>query len=88
MNIQTLRYHERRGLLAEPERSNGGHRLYGEEAVTGPASDQGRPATRIHPWRRSPNFWRSTATATAALSLDSRTGRRPSSPRSTQRSMT
>ncbi|MGP3973504.1 MerR family transcriptional regulator [Streptomyces sp. 8N114] len=34
MNIQTLRYYERRGLLAEPERSNGGHRLYGEEAVT------------------------------------------------------
>ncbi|MFF9155173.1 MerR family DNA-binding protein [Streptomyces sp. NPDC014846] len=33
MNIQTLRYYERRGLLAEPERSNGGHRLYGEEAV-------------------------------------------------------
>ncbi|GHE51375.1 MerR family transcriptional regulator [Streptomyces capitiformicae] len=34
VNIQTLRYYERRGLLAEPERSNGGHRLYGEEAVT------------------------------------------------------
>ncbi|MGW2016777.1 MerR family DNA-binding transcriptional regulator [Streptomyces sp. NPDC001927] len=30
VNIQTLRYYERRGLLAEPERSNGGHRLYGE----------------------------------------------------------
>ncbi|HEY9369123.1 MerR family transcriptional regulator [Streptomyces sp.] len=34
LNIQTLRYYERRGLLAEPERSNGGHRLYGEDAVT------------------------------------------------------
>ncbi|PKW05132.1 DNA-binding transcriptional regulator, MerR family [Streptomyces sp. 1222.5] len=34
VNIQTLRYYERRGLLAEPERSTGGHRLYGEEAVT------------------------------------------------------
>ena len=34
VNVQTLRYYERRGLLAEPERSNGGHRLYGEEAVT------------------------------------------------------
>ncbi|GAA2403900.1 hypothetical protein GCM10010420_34100 [Streptomyces glaucosporus] len=33
VNIQTLRYYERRGLLAEPERSNGGHRLYGEDAV-------------------------------------------------------
>ncbi|MET8103014.1 MerR family transcriptional regulator [Streptomyces sp. NPDC005236] len=34
VNIQTLRYYERRGLLAEPERSTGGHRLYREEAVT------------------------------------------------------
>jgi DNA-binding transcriptional MerR regulator len=33
VNIQTLRYYERRGLLAEPNRSNGGHRLYGEDAV-------------------------------------------------------
>ncbi|MEU6311526.1 MerR family transcriptional regulator [Streptomyces sp. NPDC047014] len=33
VNIQTLRYYERRGLLAAPERSNGGHRLYGEDAV-------------------------------------------------------
>ncbi|BEL04487.1 hypothetical protein Q0Z83_026780 [Actinoplanes sichuanensis] len=28
VNIQTLRYYERRGLLAEPVRSTGGHRLY------------------------------------------------------------
>ncbi|WP_407547662.1 MerR family transcriptional regulator [Streptomyces sp. Pv4-95] len=34
VNIQTLRHYERRGLLAEPERTHGGHRLYGEEAVT------------------------------------------------------
>ncbi|MFJ4819620.1 MerR family transcriptional regulator [Streptomyces sp. NPDC088801] len=34
VNIQTLRYYERRGLLAEPGRSPGGHRLYNEEAVT------------------------------------------------------
>lgn len=34
VNIQTLRYYERRGLLEEPERSTGGHRLYDEEAVT------------------------------------------------------
>ena len=34
VNIQTLRYYERRGLLAEPDRTNGGHRLYSEEAVT------------------------------------------------------
>jgi MerR family mercuric resistance operon transcriptional regulator len=34
VNLQTLRYYERRGLLAEPERSLGGHRLYPVEAVT------------------------------------------------------
>ena len=34
MNPQTLRYYERRGLLAEPERSLGGLRLYPAEAVT------------------------------------------------------
>ncbi|MEU3448750.1 MerR family transcriptional regulator [Streptomyces thermolilacinus] len=34
VNRQTLRYHERRGLLAEPGRSPGGHRLYSEDAVT------------------------------------------------------
>lgn len=34
VNTQTLRYYERRGLLAEPRRSLGGHRLYPEQAVT------------------------------------------------------
>lgn len=34
VNIETLRYYERRGLLAEPERSPGGHRLYPAETVT------------------------------------------------------
>jgi DNA-binding transcriptional MerR regulator len=34
VNPQTLRYYERRGLLAEPTRSPGGHRLYPPEAVT------------------------------------------------------
>ena len=34
VNPQTLRYYERRGLLAEPERTLGGHRLYPPEAVT------------------------------------------------------
>jgi MerR family transcriptional regulator, mercuric resistance operon regulatory protein len=34
VNQQTLRYYERRGLLAEPQRSLGGHRLYPPEAVT------------------------------------------------------
>ncbi len=34
VNIETLRYYERRGLLAEPDRSPGGHRLYPAETVT------------------------------------------------------
>ena len=34
VNIETLRYYERRGLLAEPHRSPGGHRLYPDAAVT------------------------------------------------------
>ena len=34
VNQQTLRYYERRGLLPQPERSPGGHRLYSPDAVT------------------------------------------------------
>ncbi|MER5265187.1 MerR family transcriptional regulator [Actinosynnema sp. NPDC002837] len=34
VNHQTLRYYERRGLLSEPERTPGGHRLYPPEALT------------------------------------------------------
>ncbi len=34
VNIQTLRYYERRGLIAEPARSNGGHRTYPADTVT------------------------------------------------------
>ncbi|MDP9792856.1 DNA-binding transcriptional MerR regulator [Catenuloplanes nepalensis] len=34
VNPQTLRYYERRGLLPEPQRSPGGHRLYPGETVT------------------------------------------------------
>jgi len=34
VNLQTLRYYERRGLVAAPERTIGGHRLYPEKAVT------------------------------------------------------
>ncbi|ODU22201.1 MAG: MerR family transcriptional regulator [Pseudonocardia sp. SCN 72-51] len=34
VNVQTLRYYERRGLLREPDRTLGGHRLYSSEAVT------------------------------------------------------
>ncbi|GIJ08513.1 MerR family transcriptional regulator [Micromonospora andamanensis] len=34
VNQQTLRYYERRGLLASPQRSPGGHRIYPAETVT------------------------------------------------------
>jgi len=34
VNLQTLRYYERRGLLTEPDRSLGGHRLYPPDTVT------------------------------------------------------
>lgn len=34
VSTQTLRYYERRGLLAEPDRSLGGHRQYPQRAVT------------------------------------------------------
>lgn len=34
VNLQTLRYYERRGLISEPQRSLGGHRMYPPEAVT------------------------------------------------------
>jgi MerR family mercuric resistance operon transcriptional regulator len=33
VKIETLRYYERRGLLAEPERTLGGHRVYSPQAV-------------------------------------------------------
>ncbi|WP_412542978.1 MerR family transcriptional regulator [Longispora sp. K20-0274] len=34
VNPQTLRYYERRGIIAEPRRTLGGHRLYPPETVT------------------------------------------------------
>lgn len=34
VNLGTLRYYERRGLLAEPRRSPGGHRLYPAETLS------------------------------------------------------
>jgi MerR family mercuric resistance operon transcriptional regulator len=34
VNLQTLRYYERRGLVAAPDRTLGGHRVYPPEAVT------------------------------------------------------
>ena len=34
VNLQTLRYYERRGLVAEPDRTLGGHRVYPAHTVT------------------------------------------------------
>jgi MerR family mercuric resistance operon transcriptional regulator len=34
VNLQTLRYYERRGLLTEPTRTLGGHRVYPPDTVT------------------------------------------------------
>lgn len=34
VNPETLRYYERRGLLPDPERSLGGHRVYGADSLT------------------------------------------------------
>ena len=34
VNRETLRYYERRGIIAEPDRTLGGHRLYPPETVT------------------------------------------------------
>jgi len=34
VNVETLRYYERRGILDKPDRSPGGHRLYPEATVT------------------------------------------------------
>ena len=34
VNLQTLRYYERRGLLEPPDRTNGGHRVYPDDATT------------------------------------------------------
>jgi Hg(II)-responsive transcriptional regulator len=33
VNVQTLRYYERRGLLTKPERTPSGYRRYAEDAV-------------------------------------------------------
>lgn len=33
VNVETLRYYEREGLLAEPARTDAGYRQYGEQAI-------------------------------------------------------
>lgn len=33
VNLETIRYYERRGLLPEPPRNKSGHRIYSQEAI-------------------------------------------------------
>ena len=33
VNVETIRYYERRGLISEPPRNRSGHRQYSHEAV-------------------------------------------------------
>ncbi|MFJ9765668.1 MerR family DNA-binding transcriptional regulator [Streptomyces erythrochromogenes] len=58
VNIQTLRYYERRGLLAEPDRSHGGHRLYGHDAVTALRVIKASQRLGFDPARRTPRVRR------------------------------
>ena len=46
MNIETIRYYERAGLMPDPARSPGGHRLYDEKRL-------GRNGLRCRPSMRS-----------------------------------
>lgn len=34
VNLQTVRYYERRGLIRQPDRTLGGHRVYPDDTVT------------------------------------------------------
>ena len=52
VNAQTLRYYERRGLLAEPDRTLGGHRVY---APTPDATTSSRAPARRAARSRSPS---------------------------------
>ncbi|XVS60590.1 MerR family DNA-binding transcriptional regulator [Actinosynnema sp. CA-299493] len=64
VNPQTLRYYERIGLLAEPERTLGGHRLYPPEASLCCGWSRPRSAWGS-PWTRWPTCWRPAATGMA-----------------------
>ena len=68
VNVETLRYYERRGIIGEPERSLGGHRLYPEATVK--TMDSPYAQTPLLFARDGPRFRRVTATGDAdALAL-------------------
>lgn len=64
VNVQTLRYYERRGLLDEPDRTLGGHRLYPSETVTVLRVIK-VPSGSASPSMTSPTCWRRAVTITA-----------------------
>ncbi len=87
VNQQTLRYYERRGLIFEPDRTLGGHRLYPPATVrvvrvikAGSGSDL--------PSMRSRTSSSPLPTGTPAMTLGCTPGRRPSSLRPNRRSST
>lgn len=76
VNVQTLRYYERRGLLPAPERTLGGHRAYPPDTVTllrtikdaqrlGFTLDE--IATLVAPRRRRPGLRRQAAAKLAEI---------------------
>lgn len=67
---ETLRYYERRGLIAAPDRSPGGHRLYDERAVQTLRVIRLPNGSASH-WRRWPTCSRSASVAGAWHSTDS-----------------
>ena len=89
LNQQTLRYYERRGLLAAPDRTPGGHRLYPAETVT--VLRVIKAAQRLGFSLDEVADLLETGLASAPQSPGRRAasaGLRPSSPRSRQRSPT
>ena len=86
INIETLRYYERRGIIPVPDRSPGGHRVYDDDTVT--ILRVIKAAQRLSSTlTRLPSCWRRDATVTAQA-RGCRPARRRSSSRSTRRSPT
>lgn len=88
LNQQTLRYYERRGLLAEPDRTPGGHRIYPAETVT--VLRVIKAAQRLgFSLQEVPTCWTPAGITTAAIPTQGCGNAPPrSSPRSRQRSPT
>ena len=67
MNFETIRYYERAGLMPEPPRSEGGHRLYDEKHLKRLTFIR-RSGSWDSPWKRCAAFcglWTAAITAAA-----------------------